>query len=148
MPAENTSPAEPTSFAEKVDTALLERLGEMKFWATHGPGGEWSALLDPGHRRQKPAWILEAGDVAIELPADYEHGAIISFAAQARTMFPQLLAMAKAVLSRHRLRGGDPDYPVCAGCTEAGRELTEWPCAEIAEVAPLIGVDLDGLAAE
>lgn len=60
--------------------------------ATMGP---WEALTDPGDRKTAPAWIVDADEIEVRLPATYRAGKVAEFIAHARTDVPALLALAR-----------------------------------------------------
>lgn len=62
-------------------------------------GLDWEALTDPGDRHAAPAWVVDADDIEIRLPATYAAGRIADLIANAPKDLTRLLTSVEAVLS-------------------------------------------------
>lgn len=65
--------------------------------AVPNPDIEWAALTDPGDRKTAPAWIVDADDIEVRMPASYRAGKVADLIANAPTDISRLIAAVEAV---------------------------------------------------
>lgn len=85
----------PESTAHVWTHAPKERVGEIEARlnaAAPNSETEWAAGGDPGDKKMAPAWIVDADDIEIRMPATYKAGKLAAFIANVPEDVRYLLA--------------------------------------------------------
>ena len=83
----------------KVTTDPLAGIKTRLHAASPNPDVEWEVLTDPGDPKTAAAWIVDADDIEIRLPATYAAGKVAALIAEAPKDLTRLLAAVEAGLA-------------------------------------------------